>query len=936
MKTRFTLIAVLLLVNTGASVFAQTNVSGIISSNTTWTLANSPYIVTGNIILNNGYTLTIQPGVTVRFNSGLSMQIDGMLLAQGTNSDSITFTSNTVDTAGAWGYIYFSDVSTDAVFQNNIYGNYISGSILEYCKIQYAGGANISYNGALRLDGAHPFINYCTISYNKASGINANNLTDSLKITNSVISHNISPNTGGGIFIAGFAIVLIDGNTIAYNVVTDIFGFGGGISSAYGAIIISNNKIFENIGGAGGGIGCGMGGASSQTITNNIIMNNIANSTGIGGGGIFVGSGDATTISGNTITGNKAQRVSGIYSGGDASWGSVTNISSNIIADNVSEFEGGGLSDKNAHNSPAIFYNHIVRNLATDMSGFMLGDNYQSFQNVKYNTVAYNINTDYHDTLNRSIYVISEPAMNFNNIFNNTAYYELYNDNAQTTPNVDATFNWWSTSNNATILEGIYDWIDNNTLGIVNYSPYLTKPDTAAPVSPPYKVTKIDLGGGQIKIKWQQNPESDVTGYHIYYGNFTGYSFTNMIDVVGKADTSYILSGVTVGDTIAVTAYDIVYNPANENVSTITNDNMTNGNESWYTYAIGKPTPVFSATPVSVCPTDIVYFTDNTPVSYSYANTTWAWSFPGGMPSVSNLQNPNIVYNTSGTYNVKLKMTNIAGSDSLTYINYITVKNQSYATISPHVCNTGSYNSPSGVYTWYSDGTYHDTIPNYAGCDSILTIHLTLSNDSYNTINPDACDSFTSPSGNYTWYNSGNYYDTIPNTSGCDSIFTINLTVYNIDTSITFTGGVLTANAASASYQWLDCGNGYSIITGETNQSFTPLVNGDYAVQIMQSICMDTSSCYNVVVSGINALNDDNTFEIFPNPASDYVVLKFNNLGNENLRLNIYNVIGELISSETLRQNQQQINVGDLSNGIYMIEIKSKERTEKQKLIIQR
>lgn len=43
------------------SVFSQTNVSGVISSNTTWTLANSPYIVTGNILLNQNVTLTIEP-----------------------------------------------------------------------------------------------------------------------------------------------------------------------------------------------------------------------------------------------------------------------------------------------------------------------------------------------------------------------------------------------------------------------------------------------------------------------------------------------------------------------------------------------------------------------------------------------------------------------------------------------------------------------------------------------------------------------------------------------------------------------------------------------------------------------------------------------------------------------------------------------------------
>ena len=80
----------------------------------------------------------------------------------------------------------------------------------------------------------------------------------------------------------------------------------------------------------------------------------------------------------------------------------------------------------------------------------------------------------------------------------------------------------------------------------------------------------------------------------------------------------------------------------------------------------------------------------------------------------------------------------------------------------------------------------------------------------------------------------------------------------------------------------------------------------------------------------------DNTFEIFPNPASDYVVLNFNNSRNENLQLNISNMMGVLVRSEILKQNKQKINIEDLSNGVYMFTIKSKDLTENQKLIIQR
>lgn len=57
---------------------------------------------------------------------------------------------------------------------------------------------------------------------------------------------------------------------------------------------------------------------------------------------------------------------------------------------------------------------------------------------------------------------------------------------------------------------------------------------------------------------------------------------------------------------------------------------------------------------------------------------------------------------------------------------------------------------------------------------------------------------------------------------------------------------------------------------------------------------------------------------------------------NVDLTLNIYNVMGTLVKSEMLKQNNRQFTIGDLSNGVYMVTIKSKDFTENQRLIIQR
>src|ERR1044071_476435 len=89
---------------------AQTNVSGGIYTNATWTKANSPYIVVDTVVVFPGVTLTIEPGVTVKFADGNTLEIrQGTLVALGNSVDSITFTSNSTSPhAGIWKGIVFN------------------------------------------------------------------------------------------------------------------------------------------------------------------------------------------------------------------------------------------------------------------------------------------------------------------------------------------------------------------------------------------------------------------------------------------------------------------------------------------------------------------------------------------------------------------------------------------------------------------------------------------------------------------------------------------------------------------------------------------------------------------------------------------------------------------------------------------------------------
>ncbi|MBI5208051.1 MAG: hypothetical protein HY934_09740, partial [Candidatus Firestonebacteria bacterium] len=102
-----------------AKAYASTAVGGRISQDTTWTMSGSPYIVTTTVVVYgdtiNAVTLTIEPGVEMRFSNGTGIQIGsgankGILRAVGTDTEKIIFTANTTTpTRGYWNKIHIDD-----------------------------------------------------------------------------------------------------------------------------------------------------------------------------------------------------------------------------------------------------------------------------------------------------------------------------------------------------------------------------------------------------------------------------------------------------------------------------------------------------------------------------------------------------------------------------------------------------------------------------------------------------------------------------------------------------------------------------------------------------------------------------------------------------------------------------------------------------------
>ncbi len=250
-------------------------------------------------------------------------------------------------------------------------------------------------------------------------------------------------------------------------------------------------------------------------------------------------------------------------------------------------------------------------------------------------------------------------------------------------------------------------------------------------------------------------------------------------------------------------------------------------------------------------------------------------------------------------------------------------------TISETACD--SYTSPSGKYVWTNSNTYIDTIPNSMNCDSIITINLIIKNSSSATISETACNSYTSPSGRYVWTSSNTYMDTITNSVNCDSILTINLTINNVDSSITQTGSLLSSNETGGNYQWLNC-PGMTLIIGATNQSYIATVNGSYAVIVTNNGCSDTSACYPVTGVGIIENNFGNELLIYPNPTDKNFFIDLG--GNyRTISITITNILGRTIQSNSYNESQLlNLNIEEPA-GVYLLVIESVDKKAVIRLI---
>jgi parallel beta-helix repeat protein len=229
MRKQFRLYAILTvliigsLAATSKTLFPQANatyVEGSIQQDTVWTLVDSPFVVVNDLIVKAGYTLTIEPGVEVKFGGAFSLEVEGVLNAVGTAEDAIKFTSNKYEPQlGDWGTIRLV--------------NKLQTSTIAYSVVKYATHGITFENGTAQ-------IRDCEISYNYLSGIyiTGDNIGS--------IEDNAIQLNEDGIYLYGTTSgITIQDNTISANI-EDGINFLSDAGTYINNVLVSSNTLSSN------------------------------------------------------------------------------------------------------------------------------------------------------------------------------------------------------------------------------------------------------------------------------------------------------------------------------------------------------------------------------------------------------------------------------------------------------------------------------------------------------------------------------------------------------------------------------------------------------------------------------------------------------------------------------------------------------------------
>ena len=281
-----------------------------------------------------------------------------------------------------------------------------------------------------------------------------------------------------------------------------------------------------------------------------------------------------------------------------------------------------------------------------------------------------------------------------------------------------------------------------------------------------------------------------------------------------------------------------------------------------------------------------------------------------------------MTYTTSGMYVDTIQ--SVDGCDSIVTLD-LTITTPTSSSSSEFAC--GTYTWAQNGMTYTASGVYTDTIPNAVGCDSVITLNLTIGGFS-STQSESACGSYTWAQNGTMYTASGMYSDTLVDVNGCDSILILDLTINPaVIASATDNGNATITASAGTTYQWINCTTN-TPIAGATAQTLTVTANGSYAVIVSDGTCSDTSNCVTITNVGIKE-NMISTISLHPNPTHDVVVVT---MDASSAIVEVMDVQGKLIQTTQIKSGDL-IDLGTYDRGVYTLRIKTELGTSIQRIV---
>lgn len=282
-------------------------------------------------------------------------------------------------------------------------------------------------------------------------------------------------------------------------------------------------------------------------------------------------------------------------------------------------------------------------------------------------------------------------------------------------------------------------------------------------------------------------------------------------------------------------------------------------------------------------------------------------------------------YTVSGTYTQLL--TNAAGCDSVATLD-LTVNIATTSTTTVSACDSYTWTDGNSYTT---SGIYMQTLTNAAGCDSVATLDLTVSYSFASTETVTNCGPYVWAADGNTYSNSGTYNLILSTSTGCDSTLTLDLTVNTVPSAsvVDNLDGSYSSSSVSGN-QWINCTTG-APVAGATAQTFTPTVNGLYAVVVTNaSGCTDTSACFTVNNVGLDEQIQD-VIAVFPNPSFDNVVVT---MSMNSAMLDIMDANGRILRTKEI-ESGELVSLVEFPAGMYYFKINAENGTSVLRVVKQ-